>query len=39
MDEVNKVYIPEYHLVETCIPSNVSIEDCHEKGYIFVVIG
>lgn len=31
--------MPEYHLVETCIPSTVTIEDCHEDGFMFVVIG
>ena len=31
--------LPEYHLVETCIPSIKSIEECHSEGYMFVVVG
>ena len=31
--------MPKYHLVQTCIPKNVSINDCSKKGYMFLVIG
>ena len=28
-----------YHLVKTCVPSNYSITDCSDNGYLMVVVG
>lgn len=35
--ESNK--LPEYHIVQTCIPLSVPLERCHQEGYMFVVVG
>ena len=32
-------HLPKYHIVQTCIPSTVDIENCHIDGYMFVVVG
>ena len=28
-----------YHMVETCVPSSVSMEECKDLGYMMVVVG
>ena len=31
--------MPKYHLVESCVPSDVPINECSQNGYLFVVVG
>ena len=31
--------MPKYHLVQSCIPKDVPINECSAKGYMFLVIG
>lgn len=31
--------MPEFHLVETCVPTTASGENCSEEGYMMVVVG
>ena len=31
--------LPSYHLVETCVPRSVSLDDCNDEGYLTIVIG
>ena len=39
LDDDSLENLPEYHLVQSCIPGNISIEQCKENGYMFVVVG
>ena len=31
--------LPEYHIVQTCIPMHIPLEKCHEEGDMFIVVG
>ena len=31
--------LPMYHLVQTCIPKDIPLDECHEKGNMFIVVG
>ena len=37
LDDENN--LPDYHLVEACIPQHKTIEKCHKEGTLFVLVG